>query len=98
MTRKEFVITGNYVSTKQRALLLKRKRFSYDAGFFKLKVQADFVAVNENRGAQQELSVAIKVLKAIVPCHQARVRARNLGVRCKNGSSGLLESDKKSDS
>jgi len=51
MTRKAVVITGNCVSTKQRALLLKRKRSSCDAGFFKLKVD-NFVAINVYRGAQ----------------------------------------------
>jgi len=33
MTRKAVVITGNCVSTKQRALLLKKKRSSHDAGW-----------------------------------------------------------------
>jgi len=37
----------------QRALLFKRKGSSYDVGFFKLKV-ANLVAINRNRGEQQE--------------------------------------------
>jgi len=44
MTRaKAIAITGNCVSTKQRALLLKRKGSSYNVGLVKLKV-ASFVA------------------------------------------------------
>jgi len=39
------VITANYVSTKRRPLLLKRKHSSYDAWFFKLKL-ANFVATS----------------------------------------------------
>jgi len=46
------VITGNCVSSKQRSLFLKRRRSSYDAGYFKLKV-ATFEAINGNRGEQK---------------------------------------------
>jgi len=42
----------------------------------------NFVAINGNRGAQQD-SVSIKVSKEIVPFQQARVRFPNLGVRSK---------------
>jgi len=51
MTCKVVVISGNYTSTKQCALLLERKRSSCDAGFFQLKV-ANFVAINGNRGTK----------------------------------------------
>jgi len=51
---------SNCVSTKQREWLLKKKRCYYDAGFFKLKV-TNFVAIDGNRGAQQEFSVSIMV-------------------------------------
>ena len=48
MTRaKAIAITGNCVSTKQRALLLKRKGSSYNVGLVKLKV-ASFVS-NSNQ-------------------------------------------------
>jgi len=38
------------------------------------------VAINENRGAQQELSDSIKVPKGLVPFEHVRVRIPNLGV------------------
>jgi len=60
MTCKAVVIMSNCVSTKQREWLLKKKRCYYDAGFFKLKV-TNFVAIDGNRGAQQEFSVSIMV-------------------------------------
>ena len=49
---------------------------------FKVKV-GDFVAFNENRGAQQEFSALMKVSKEIVLFLQARVRSPNPGVRWK---------------
>jgi len=39
--------------------------------------------MNGNRGAQQEISVSIKVSKEIVPFQQARDRIPNLGLRSK---------------
>ena len=94
MTCKAVVITGSCVITKQRSLLLKRKRSSDDARFFKLK-EAKFVAINGNRRAQQEFSVSRKVSKEIVSFQQAHVWIPILRMRCKNDSTGLPESDNK---
>jgi len=41
----------------------------------------NFLATNENHGAQQEFSVSIKISKEIVPFHQAPLRIPNLGVQ-----------------
>jgi len=38
------------------------------------------LAINGNRGTQQQSSVSIKVSKEIAPFQQARVRIPNLGV------------------
>jgi len=51
------------------------------------------LAINRNRGTQQEFSVSIKLSKEILPFQQSRVRILNLGVRCKNDSLGFLESE-----